>query len=388
MFDLLIKRFVKNYETTDDPKVRESYGTLSSVLSIILNAIMVIFKLFFGYVTGSVAISADGFNNLSDMGSNLATLFGFKMASKHPDSEHPYGHGRIEYIVGMIIAFLILFMGISSLKEAVGKIIDPEKISFSLSALIVLVVAIFIKLWMAFFNKYCAKKIDSSALEAAGQDSLNDVLSTGATLISLVFVLFSDFSLDGYIGLLVSILVIKSGIEIFKSTMDPLLGMAPDKELVDELVKYVKSYEVTKGVHDLMMHDYGPGRRYLSLHVEVDSKDDIMKIHDQIDLIERDILNKYGILTTIHMDPIEVDNKKIIELKEKVSKIVKEINDKYTIHDFRMVSGPTHTNIIFDVVLPADDKSDHEAVKKAIESKIKALDQSYFAIIQIEHSYV
>ena len=388
MFNWIIKTFVKDYQDTEDIEVRERYGILSSTLSIVLNGLMVVFKLLFGFLTGSVAISADGFNNLSDMGSNLATLFGFKLSSKHPDSEHPYGHGRIEYIVGMVIAFLILFVALSSLKESINKIINPEAITFSYPALIVLITAIIIKLWMGFFNFYCAKKTGSLALKAAGQDSINDVFSTSATMISLLFVLISDFPLDGYIGLVVSLLVLRSGIDIFKTTMDPLLGMAPDKELVGEIVDYVKSFEVTRGVHDLMMHDYGPGRRYLTLHVEVDAKEDIMKAHDEIDLIERGMLEKFGILTTIHMDPIDLDDEKVQKLMTVVQAAVSAVNPAYTIHDFRIVSGPSHTNIIFDVVLPSNDTSDHDEVRRLIEAKIKEADSSFYTVITIEHSYI
>ena len=388
MFNWIIKTFVKDYQDTEDIEVRERYGILSSTLSIVLNGLMVVFKLLFGFLTGSVAISADGFNNLSDMGSNLATLFGFKLSSKHPDSEHPYGHGRIEYIVGMVIAFLILFVALSSLKESINKIINPEAITFSYPALIVLITAIIIKLWMGFFNFYCAKKTGSLALKAAGQDSINDVFSTSATMISLLFVLISDFPLDGYIGLVVSLLVLRSGIDIFKTTMDPLLGMAPDKELVGEIVDYVKSFEVTRGVHDLMMHDYGPGRRYLTLHVEVDAKEDIMKAHDEIDLIERGMLEKFGILTTIHMDPIDLDDEKVQKLMTVVQAAVSAVNPAYTIHDFRIVSGPSHTNMIFDVVLPSNDTSDHDEVRRLIEAKIKEADSSFYTVITIEHSYI
>ena len=388
MFDLLIKRFVKNYETTDDPKVRESYGTLSSVLSIILNAIMVIFKITFGYLSGSVAISADGLNNLSDMGSNLATLFGFKLSNKHPDSEHPYGHGRIEYIVGMIIAFLILYVGLNAFKDALDQIIAPTPVIFSYAALIALIISILIKLAMGFFNRYCANKISSPSLLAASQDSFNDVLSTSATLIALVASLFSDLPFDGIIGLLVAILVLKSGIEIFKNTMDPLLGQAPDKEMVSSVVSFIKSFKVTKGIHDLMVHDYGPGRKYMSVHVEVDSKEDIMKIHDEIDVIERELLEKFNILTTIHMDPIVIGDPRVDELKLKVVKAVKEVNDNYTIHDFRMVEGISHTNLIFDVVLPSSDISDHEMIRQKIDAKIKELDPKFCTVIQIEHAYL
>ncbi len=388
MFDWFLKKTIPHYDEVENPGVRERYGIVSSILSIVLNAIMVIFKITFGYLSGSVAISADGLNNLSDMGSNLATLFGFKLSNKHPDSEHPYGHGRIEYIVGMIIAFLILYVGLNAFKDALDQIIAPTPVIFSYAALIALIISILIKLAMGFFNRYCANKISSPSLLAASQDSFNDVLSTSATLIALVASLFSDLPFDGIIGLLVAILVLKSGIEIFKNTMDPLLGQAPDKEMVSSVVSFIKSFKVTKGIHDLMVHDYGPGRKYMSVHVEVDSKEDVMKIHDEIDVIERELLEKFNILTTIHMDPIVIGDPRVDELKLKVAKAVKEVNDNYTIHDFRMVEGISHTNLIFDVVLPSSDTSDHEMIRQKIDAKIKELDPKFCTVIQIEHAYL
>lgn len=388
MFELIVKKYIKNYEDITDNDVREKYGVLCSILSIICNLIMTVFKMIFGYLTNSVAIIADGLNNLSDMGSNLATLFGFKLANKHPDSEHPYGHGRIEYIVGMIISFLILFVGFNSLSESINKFISKEEVTFSLTAIIVLIVSILMKLWMSYFNKKTGKLLDSTSLLAAGQDSLNDVMTTGATLVSMLLVLVSDLPFDAIIGAIVSLLVLKSGVEIFKSTMDPLLGMAPDKELVKEIENFTKSFDVVEGIHDLMMHDYGPSRRYMTLHVEVNSNADIMKVHDQIDNIEREILKKFNILTTIHMDPIDCDDKHTNELKKIVLKVVKDINPEYNIHDFRMVSGITHTNLIFDVLLPSNDTSEHEVVRSEIINRIKAINQNYYCVIEIEHSYV
>ena len=289
MFQLIVKKTIPNYQSTQTPEVREKYGTLCSVLSIICNCIMVIFKLLFGWITHSVAIQADGFNNLSDMGSNLATLFGFKLAGKHPDSDHPYGHGRYEYIAGLIISFLILLVAFSSLKESVMKIFEPETLSFTWGAVIVLIVSIMMKLWMASFNKKAGHLIDSTSLKAASQDSLNDVCATLATLISLCLSLVTDLPVDGVIGVIVSVVVFKSGIEIFKDTVDPLLGKAPDKDLVDDIYQYVLSFDKVLGIHDFMLHDYGPGRQYMTFHAEVDSHENMMEVHDQIDVIERSL---------------------------------------------------------------------------------------------------
>lgn len=388
MFTLIVKRFINNYQDTASPKVREKYGIVCSVLSIVCNGLMVIFKLMFGFITKSVAIQADGFNNLSDMGSNLAALFGFKMAGKHPDADHPYGHGRYEYITGLVIAFLILLVAFSSLKESMMKIIQPETIHFQITAVIVLVVSILTKFWMAAFNRKASELIQSTSLKAAAQDSLNDVVTTLATLISLCLSLVTDWPIDGIIGLVVSLFVLKSGIDIFKDTVDPLLGQAPDKYLVNEIYEFVRGFDKVIGIHDFMMHDYGPGRKYMTFHAEVDSRENIMEIHDQIDLIERELLEKFNILTTIHMDPIDMNDELTKKLRDKVSMIVNQMNNQYSIHDFRIVSGPTHTNLIFDVLIPASDEIAHRELKAKIENEVKKLSPSYFCVIQIDHAFI
>ena len=388
MFQFIVKKFIKNYEDTANGQVREKYGIVCSILSIVCNGFMVVFKLLFGFLTKSVAIQADGLNNLSDMGSNLATLFGFKMAGKHPDTDHPYGHGRYEYITGLVIAFLILLVAFSSLKESVMKIFEPEKLNFQVTAVIVLIVSILMKLWMAAFNKKAGHLIQSTSLKAAGQDSLNDVLTTTATLIALCLSVFTDLPVDGIMGAIVSLFVLKSGIDIFKDTVDPLLGQAPDKELVDQIYEYVMGYDKVLGIHDFMMHDYGPGRKYMTFHAEVDCRQDVMIIHDQIDLIERNLLEKFNILTSIHMDPIDMNDELTNHLREKVRFIVNQMNENYSIHDFRIVSGPTHTNLIFDVLLPAGDQINHHELKEKIEKEVQKLNASYFCVIQIDHSFI
>ncbi len=388
MFQFIVKKFIKNYQDTTLPHVRASYGTVCSILSIICNGLMVVFKLVFGFLTNSVAIQADGFNNLSDMGSNLATLFGFKLAGKHPDADHPYGHGRYEYITGLIISFLIFLVAFSSLKESFLKFIQPELLHFQTGAVIVLVISILIKFWMASFNKKAGQLIDSTSLRAAAQDSLNDVITTLATLISLCLSLVIDWPIDGIIGTIVSLFVLKSGIDIFKETVDPLLGQSPDKELIDQIYDYVMSFDKVMGIHDFMLHDYGPGRQYMTFHAEVSCHEDMMEIHDQIDLIERELLEKFHVLTTIHMDPIDMDDHLTNELREIVKKIVTQINHQYSIHDFRIVNGPTHTNLIFDVLIPADDCIKHKDLKQLIQSKVKEVNSQYFCVIQIDHTFI
>ena len=362
MFKFISKKIIKNYNDYNNPKVREQYGMLCSIVSIACNIVLVIFKLTMGAITHSIAIQADGLNNLSDVGSNLASLFGFKLANRHPDSEHPYGHGRIEYVAGLIIAFLILLVGFQALKDSIFKIIAPEKVTFTIVALVTLM--------------------------AASQDSLNDVMATSATLISLILSLYTDLPVDGIMGAVVSIIVLKAGIDIFKDTVDPLLGMAPDKELINEIEEYILSYPEALGIHDLMMHDYGPGRKFLTLHVEVDCNDNIMAVHDAMDLIERSMLEKYHILTTIHMDPVDTNDALTNELKQVVLGVVKGINKEYSIHDFRIVTGPTHTNLIFDVMIPSNDEIKHKVLKEEINTKLRAINPNYYTVMQIEHSFI
>ena len=388
MFELLSRIFVKDYKNTRDIKVRESYGTFISVFSIFLNILLVIIKLIISFVTNSISIRTDALNNLSDVGSNVATLFGFKLANKHADKDHPYGHGRMEYISGMIVAFLIVYMGITAFIDAIKKIINPEELSFSYVAIIVLLISISIKLLMFYMNKKAGKLIESETLLAACQDSLNDSIMTFTTLLSLLIFKFTGFNLDAIIGLVVSIFILKSGFEIFSNVMSTILGKAPDPELIKDIENTIMAHEEIHGIHDLMLHDYGLTQRFLTLHAEIDCHANIMDIHDEIDNLEKNILNKFGIMTTIHMDPVDQNDERTKELKKVVVNIVKNINPAYNIHDFRIVSGPSHTNMIFDVLLPIDDETAHEKIKEQIESAVKAYNANLYCVMEIEHSYV
>lgn len=388
MFNYICKKCIPNYQNVKDNAVREKYGIVFSVFSIVCNILLVIFKLVVSYITNSVSIRADAFNNLSDVGSNLASFFGFKLSNKHPDADHPYGHGRMEYVSGMIVSFLILLMGFESIKESITKIVHPESVEFSIVAIIVLIVSILIKLLMAYVNKKAGKAIESDTLNAAGQDSINDAFVTSGTLICLILLKKANINLDAYFGLIASIMVIKSGIEIFRNTLDTILGKAPSKELVRDIEKTICAHKDIIGIHDLMLHDYGPSQKFMSLHVEVDASIPVIKMHDTIDNIELEILDKYKILTTIHMDPIDTKDTLTIELKNSVVNIVKEINDEYNIHDFRTVAGPTHTNLVFDVLLPADDKNDIETLRKQISLAISKMNPNYRCVINFDHSFL
>ena len=388
MFDLVCKLFIKDYKNTNDGNVRERYGIVISIFSIVCNTIMVIFKLIVSIITNSVSIRADAFNNLSDVGSNLASLFGFKLSNKHPDSNHPYGYGKMEYISGMVVAFLILLVGFEAAMDAIEKIFHPLLMTYSNVALIVLLVSIMIKLIMWYMNNKAGKAIESETLLAAGQDSLNDSITTFATLICLLFYKFTNINIDAYVGFIVSILVLKSGAEIFKNVMDTILGKPPEKQLIKDIEKLVLSHDHVLGIHDLMMHDYGPSKQYLSLHAEVDASADVIELHDVIDNIEVDIMNEFNILTTIHMDPIDTKDELQNELKPIVLKLVQEISSEYNIHDFRVVRGTTHTNLVFDVLVPSFDRIDHEVLVKEIQDKVHDYNKTYNCVINIDHSFV
>ena len=388
MYKFLCKTFIPNYENVEDTQVRERYGSVFSIFSIICNIIMVVFKLIVSFITNSVSIRADAFNNLSDVGSNLATLFGFVLSNKHPDADHPYGHGRMEYVSGLIVSFLILLMGFEAAKESFIKILHPEEIYFSYAAVVALVISIGIKLLMAIMNKKASKAINSDALYAAGQDSINDSLVTGATLVCLIIHKLFDLHIDAYAGFIASILVLKSGIGIFSDVLDTILGKAPDKELILDIEKTVCAHKEVLGIHDLMLHDYGPSQQFMSLHAEVDASIPVIELHDVIDNIEFEILEKYKILTTIHLDPIDTRDTLANELKDKVKELILSINPEYNIHDFRIVRGPSHTNLVFDVLLPANDRSNIETLRKQISSKIKDIDNSYNCVINFDRSYV
>lgn len=387
MYQLLVKIFIPNYKDTEDAAVRERYGVICSIVSIVCNIILVIFKLVFGTLVHSVAIVADGYNNLSDAGSNIATFFGFKLANKHPDSEHPYGHGRFEYITGLGISFLIILVGLMSFKEAVLKLFDPEAVVFSIPALIALIFSVLVKIWMGYFNRKAGKDIQSTALEAAAQDSMNDVMTTSATIFALIASLFTTLPIDSIVGAIVSLIVVVSGISIAKSTIDPLLGIKPDKETIETIEKYLTSYDCVIGVHDLMMHDYGPGRRYLTVHCEVDAHMDMMSVHDEIDNIERSMMDKFHIMTTIHMDPVDIHDELTNELRRQVSHIVETIDQSLSIHDFRIVKGPTHINLVFDVLMK-DEKYTQKQLNEIITSKVKEINQNYYCVINFEYSFV
>lgn len=389
MVTFLAKIFIKNPLDYHSGAVRQAYGMLCGTVGILLNILLFAGKWLAGTLSGSIAITADAFNNLSDAGSSLITLLGFKLSGQKPDPEHPFGHGRMEYISGLFVAVAILIMGFELVKTSISKVLHPEAIESSPVIIGILVASILVKFYMNFYNRKIGKKIESTAMIATANDSLSDTISTflvlGATLISQ----FTGILLDGWFGILVGLFILYTGINTMKDTMDPLLGQPPSPEFVKEIEQLVKAHPIVCGIHDLIVHDYGPGRLIISLHAEVPAHGDLLEIHDEIDNIEKELQDKLSCMATIHMDPIVTDDAHINRLKDKVTALVHEIDPALNIHDFRVVEGNTHTNIIFDIVIPyKNEKSDKEIVK-IIKDTVRSWDAGkYFAVIQVDHEFV
>ena len=383
MVTLLAKFFI--HEGEEKNKVRQQYGMLCGVLGIVLNVLLFIGKFVAGSLSNSIAIMADAVNNLSDAGSSFVTLIGFKLAGQKPDTEHPYGHGRMEYISGLVVAAAILLMGYELVKESIGKILHPQETVFSPLVAGILLVSIAMKVYMFYYNQSVAKKIDSAAMSATAKDSLSDSVATGVVLLTMLVGQYTDLHIDGYCGLLVAVLIFYAGYTAAKDTLNPLLGQKASEEFEQEIEDLVMAHAEVCGIHDLFVHDYGPGRQIISLHAEVSADSDIMVIHDVIDNIENELRLKLGCDATIHMDPVVTNDSRVSETKNVVIAIVKEMDERLTIHDFRMVDGPSHTNLIFDVVAPFDFRlSDEELVKEIFVNVQKCLGATYFTVIKVD----
>ena len=368
--------------------MRERYGVLSGGVGIFLNLLLSLGKFFAGVVTGSIAVTADAFNNLSDAGSSVVTLVGFKLAGQKADDGHPFGHGRIEYLAGLLVSLLILMVGVELGKTSIEKIVQPEEVAFSILSVGILVCSILIKLWMSLFNRKLGKRIHSAAMQATATDSLSDVVATSAVLAGTLIGHFAHVSIDGWIGVVVAVFILRAGWGAAKDTLNPLLGTAPDPELVKAIQQLVLSHEQVVGMHDLVIHDYGPGRRMCSFHAEVPEGDDIMEAHDGIDHIEREIQEKFGIETTAHMDPIATGDSEVARLREQVSELVREIDPDMSIHDFRLTRGPRHSNLIFDVVVPHRCRLSDEEIRRRITEAAEQVVPGCYVVLQLDRSYV
>lgn len=387
MIKLLAKIFIKDSQNTADSKVRVAYGYLCGAVGIALNILLFAGKIIAGTISGSVAVTADAFNNLSDAGSSIISLIGFRLASQKPDPHHPFGHGRFEYIASLIISIIIVLMGFELGKSSFEKIVAPQAVEYSVVTFAVLGASVLVKLYMFFYNNSVGKKIDSATMRATAMDSISDAVSTGAVLISAVISMFTNLALDGWMGLVVAAFIMVTGFKSAKETIDSLLGTPPSPEFVKQIEDMALQYDDIIGVHDMIVHNYGPGRTFVSLHAEVPSDGDIVAIHDTVDNAEREIAKELGCLVTIHMDPVDVHDEHTAQLREKVSEIIKQINPDITFHDFRVVSGPTHTNLIFDIVSPMDCGLSDQELADTIADKIHQCNESYFAVINVDKDF-
>lgn len=388
MIGLLAKHFIHDYQNIGAPEVRRAYGVLCGAVGIAINLLLFALKLLAGTLAGSVAITADAFNNLSDAGASIVTLLGFRLAGQKPDPEHPFGHGRIEYISGLLVSLVILLMGFELLRDAVGAILHPEAVECSALTVSILLISICAKCYMYCYNHGVGKKLNAAAMQATAADSLSDCAATTAVLLATLAGHFLHWQIDGWCGLVVSLLILLAGFQAAKDTLSPLLGQPPTEEFVQQIHDIVMANKSICGIHDLVVHDYGPGRVMISLHAEVPAHGDILALHDEIDNVEKELHDKLGCEAVIHMDPIVTNDETVNAEHEKIAALVRGIDENISIHDFRMVTGPTHTNVIFDAVVPYSCKmSDREAEEK-IKQAVHGLDPRYFAVVQIDKSYV
>ena len=389
MTDLLVKMFVKNYEDTDNISVRTAYGVLASGVGIACNVLLSLAKMMVGMLLHSVSVMADAFNNLSDAGSSIIGLVGVKMAEKPADEDHPFGHGRIEYVAALIVAFLVIEVGFTFFKDSISKIRHPEELRFQMISIVILGMSILVKLWLGMFNKKLGKKIDSQVMMATAADSLGDVIATAATVVSILFWKVTGINIDGFVGLGVSLVVMWAGIGIARDTLEPLIGEATTPEDYRRIKKFVEKYDGIMGSHDLIVHNYGPGRSMASIHAEVPNNVSIEVSHEIIDRIERDAAKELGLFLVIHMDPLETEDQTVLKVRKKTEKAVEELDSRCSIHDFRMVKGEDQTNLIFDLVVPREysEKKGDELMIRVIE-RMQEIDKRYQCVITLENSFV
>lgn len=387
MITLLAKIFIK--DTEDKSKLREAYGMLCGIVGVCFNIFLFVGKFLAGTFSNSIAITADAFNNLSDAGSSVVTLLGFKLAGAKPDTEHPFGHGRIEYISGLVVAAAILLMGYELIRDSIGKILHPEETEFTVLVAVILIASILVKLYMAYYNRSVGKKLDSTAMKAVATDSLSDTVATTVVLLASIFTHFTGIKIDGYCGLVVGFLVGYAGFDAARETLNPLLGQPPAREFVEKIDEIVMSHPEVCGMHDLIVHDYGPGRQMISLHAEVPSEGNILELHDVIDNIETELRRELGCEATIHMDPIATSDEHVSETKAAMVSLIKSIDEELSIHDFRMVTGESHTNLIFDVLAPFNFRlTDEELLTEILQDVQEHFGENYYVVAKVDHSYI
>ena len=387
MTNLLCKLFIKDRDNIKSPSVRRAYGTLGSVVGIILNIILALGKYAVGFIFGAISLQADGINNLSDAGSQIISLISFKIAAKPADRDHPFGHARIEYVASMIVSFLILHISIDLLMESGAKIFAPKgSTQFSWIMIIVLGISVFVKLWLCIFNRALAKKIGSSVMKATAADSLSDAAATAAVMVAMLIIKFTGFDADGYMGVIVAVIIFVAGIKILNETKNSILGERPDPETVEDIKRIVGEFPGALGIHDMVVHNYGPGRTIATLHIEVDGNTNVFDSHDMIDLIERRLNTELSIVANIHMDPIVTDDDEVNAMRDLVRGMVSEVDGRLDIHDFRFVRGITHTNLIFDVSVPFEVKMTDDEIKDEISRKISTYNEEYFTVMNVDRN--
>lgn len=388
MLDTILQKLIPEQTPAGDRAARQRCGVLSGVVGIVLNLLLFAGKLTAGLLAGAISVTADAFNNLSDAASSVVTLVGFRLAGQKADAEHPFGHGRMEYLAGLVVSLLILLVGVELGKSSVEKILHPEETALSLLTAVILLVSVAVKLWMGWFNGALAKRIRSEALRATATDCRSDAVATGAVLVGLVLSQAFRLPLDGWVGVLVALLILKAGLESAKATLDPLLGQPPQPEEVQAIESFILRFEPIQGIHDLVIHDYGPGRRMMSVHAEVPDNADLMTVHDVIDHVERELKREFSMEAVIHMDPVQTGNPLVERLRDVAAEQARLVHPALTIHDFRITAGPRITNLIFDVVVPYEVEMDDRTVKEALAARLTALDPSYRAVIEVDRSYV
>lgn len=389
MTEFLVRHFVKNYEETEKVSVRTAYGVLASAVGIFCNVFLFAVKWMIGFFLHSIAVMADAFNNLSDAGSSIIGLVGVKMASKPADEDHPFGHGRIEYIAALIVAFLVLQVGFTFFKDSIGKIREPEELKFQLVSIIILILSIGVKLWMGYFNRTLGNKINSKVMLATAADAMGDVITTSATILAILFWKVTGINIDGFVGIGVSLVVMWAGVGIARDTLEPLIGEAVDPEEYERITNFVEGYDEIVGSHDLIVHNYGPGRSMASIHAEVPNDVDIEVSHEIIDRIERDAIKNLGIFLVIHMDPIETKDTYVLQVREQVEQTLEALDPAVSIHDFRMVDGKEQVNLIFDMVVPFEyDKKKQDELRMTLIKLLQIVDHRYQCVITLERSYV
>ena len=389
MTEFLVKHFVKDYENVEKVSVRTAYGVLSSIVGIFCNVFLFVLKFIIGLVLHSVAVTADAFNNLSDAGSSIISFIGVKMASKPADEDHPFGHGRVEYIAALVVSFLVLEVGFTFLKDSLGKIRHPEVLNFQLMSVIILLLSIGVKLWLGIFNRKLGRKIDSKVMMAVFTDSMGDVITTGATILSVVFFAITGINIDGFVGVGVALVVMWAGVGIARDTLEPLIGEAVDPDLYTKIKRFVEKYDGIEGTHDLIVHDYGPNRSMASIHAEVPNNVNIEISHEIIDRIERDAVEELGIFLVVHMDPIETENEAVLKLRTQVEGALRGLDENCSIHDFRVVEGQEQINLIFDMVVPiAYPDARKQELREKLTAVLRETDYRYRCVITVEHSFM